>query len=336
MSPQLVDINADGTNDMIMATFEGTVFLVAGSEEGYADPQHITDCKDENVRISLYWDNDEEDYLSVDRSIEGEENYADHHMTSAAAVDWDDDGDLDLLLGAYEGALYLCMNEGSKTEPKFADHNLQVKAGGKHLTIEGGLATPRICDWNQDGLFDILCGGSSGGVFYFKNIGEKGKPKFAAAEALIERTEGASSYDVTAMPCEDGVPVQPASSFHIEAVDYDNDGDIDLLVGGRCYVESKKKELTTEEKEELSEIKEKMAELNSQMEKLYEEIEEGDEEAMDELYQSEDFSKLQDKMMVLWERQDELSPAPREANLIWLYRNNGGKGAFKPVRPDAE
>lgn len=330
-----MDMNADGENDMVMATFEGTAFLVAGSKEGFDEPKHIVDVKDENVRISLYWDNDKEDYLSVDRSVEGEDNNENHHMTSTAAVDWDEDGDLDLLLGAYEGALYLCINEGTKTEPKFADHNLQVKADGKHLTLEGGLATPRVCDWNQDGLFDILCGGSSGGVFYYKNVGEKGKPKFAAAEALIEKSEGSSPYDLSATPLKDGVPVQPASSFHIEPVDYDNDGDLDLLVGGRCYYASEKKELTKEEEEELSEIKEKMAELNEKMEKLYEGVDDGDQEAMEELFESDDFSKLQEKMMEYWERQDELSPSPQEANLIWLYRNNGGKGAFKPVGPEA-
>ena len=329
-----MDMNADGENDMVMATFEGTAFLVAGSKEGFEEPKHIVDCKDENVRISLYWDHDEENYLSVDRSVEGEANHEDHHMTSAAVVDWDDDGDLDLLLGAYEGALYLCMNEGTKSEPKFSEHNHHVKAGGKHLTIEGGLATPRVCDWNKDGLFDILCGGTTGGVFYYKNIGEKGKPKFAAAEALIEQAEGASPYDLSETPVKDGVPVQPASSFHIEVVDYDNDGDLDLLVGGRCYYASKKKELTDEEKEELAEIREKMETLNEKMEKLYAEAE-GDEEAMEKLFESEDFSKLQDEMSEHWERQDELSPSPQEANLIWLYRNNGGKGAFTPVGPEA-
>ncbi len=334
MSPQLVDMNADGENDMVMATFEGTAFLVEGSKDGFKAPQHIIDGKDEFVRISMYWDLEEEDYLNVDRSADGEENNEEHHMTSTAAVDWDDDGDLDLLLGAYEGALYLCLNEGTKSEPKFSETNHQVKAGGEHLTIEGGLATPRVCDWNDDGLFDILCGGSNGGVFFYKNVGKKGEPKFAAAEALIEQVDGADPYAMNMTPSKDGIPVQPATSFHIEPVDYDNDGDLDLLIGGQAYVASEKKELTEEEKEELAGIEDKMSVFNEKMEKLYKEAD-GDQDAMEKIFESEDFQKLQEGMDGIWERQMELSPQPSQANMIWLYRNNGGKGAFTPVKGDA-
>lgn len=334
MSPQLVDMNADGENDMVMATFEGTAFLVEGTKKGFKAPKHILDSEEDLVRISMYWDLEENTYLNVDRSAEGEENNEAHHMTSTAAVDWDDDGDLDLILGAYEGALYLCMNEGSKTAPKFSPTNYQIKADGKHMTIDGGLATPRVCDWNQDGLFDILCGGSNGGVFFFKNIGKKGEPKFAAAEALIEQAEGADPYAMNETPSKDGVPVQPATSFHIEPVDYDNDGDLDLLVGGQCYVSSEKKKLTDEEKEELAGIEEKMAEANEKMEKMFKAAGD-DDEAMDKIYDSEEFQKLQEGMSGIWERQMELSPQPKQANLIWLYRNNGGKGAFTPLKGDA-
>ena len=177
MTPQLVDLNADGYQDMIMGTFEGTVFFVEGSTNGFKSPTQILDKNGEMVRISMYWDLEEEDYLFVDRSSAGEKHIEEHHLTSATAVDWDDDGDLDLLLGAYEGALYLCLNEGTKTEPVFAEKNLQVKSNGRHLTLESGLATPITCDWNGDGLFDILCGGSKGGVYYYENTGRPSEPE---------------------------------------------------------------------------------------------------------------------------------------------------------------
>ena len=34
------------------------------------------------------------------------------------------------------------------------------------------------------------------------------------------------------VPSVDGKPTCPGTSFHLEAVDYDQDGDLDLLVGG--------------------------------------------------------------------------------------------------------
>lgn len=327
-----MDINADGQNDMVMATFEGTAFLVEGSEDGFRDPVHLLDENDELVRISMYWDLEEEDYLFVDRSAKDEDYIKEHHMTSSATVDWDNDGDQDLILGAYEGALYLCLNQGTKSKPIFSATNQQILADGKHLTIEGGLATPRVCDWNGDGLFDILCGGSKGGVYFYENTGEKGKPVFAAAKTLIKKaTPGTDSEDYLAsrsVPTQDGLPTRPGSSFHIEPVDYDNDGDLDLLVGAQSYYVVEGKELTEAEEEELSEVQSRMKTLNEQMSKIFEEIEDNDDkEKLDEIYDSEDFKKLQKELGSLWDRKNELEPGPQSANFIWLYRNNGGKTA---------
>ena len=268
MSPQLVDLNADGMNDMIMATFEGSAFIVEGTKDGFKTPRHILDSNDEAVRISMYWDDDEEDYLYVDRSANGENYVKEHQLTSAAAVDWDEDGDLDLLLGAYEGALYLCLNEGTKEKPRFAETNLQVKADGKHITIAGGLATPRVCDWNQDGKFDILCGGSAGGVFFFKNIGEKGEPKFSAAQMLIEQISE-DAYARGGVPSVNGLPTRPDRSFYIEPVDYDRDGDLDMLVGSQTYFSAEEKQLSDDEKEELDNLNTKIEETSEELTKLF-------------------------------------------------------------------
>ena len=43
MTPQLVDLNADGYQDMVMGTFEGTAFLVEGTKEGFKEPTQILD-----------------------------------------------------------------------------------------------------------------------------------------------------------------------------------------------------------------------------------------------------------------------------------------------------
>lgn len=333
MTPQLVDLNADGMNDMVMATFEGTVFCVEGSEEGFRDPKHIVDREGENVRISMYWDNDAEDYLYVDRSAEDEKYLKEHHLTSSAVVDWDEDGDLDLLLGAYEGALYLCLNEGTKSEPQFSTKNLQVKAGGKHLTIPEGLATPKVVDWNGDGLFDILCGGSYGGVFYYQNIGKKGDPEFASSVSLIDPFKGDSGesggYGMALAPQKDGLPTCPVKSFHIDAVDYDGDGDLDLLVGAQSYCAAEERKLSDEEKEELKEISNEIDELNEKMEEMFEGKE--DSEELKKLYESKEFQEIQEKMMPLWERSSELKPGPKEKNLVWLYRNRGTEGKAVPA-----
>ncbi len=55
MTPQLVDLNADGHQDMLMATFEGTAFLVAGSKEGWEAPVHIKDENDTKQTPDFRW-----------------------------------------------------------------------------------------------------------------------------------------------------------------------------------------------------------------------------------------------------------------------------------------
>ena len=328
MTPQFVDLNADGIKDMVMATFEGTAFFVEGTPDGYKPPTHILDGADSMVRISMYWDLEAEEYQNVDRSIAGEDNIEQHHMTSIALVDWDEDGDLDLILGAYEGALYLCMNEGDAHSPRFATNNLRIKADGEHALITGGLATPRVCDWNGDGLFDILCGGSEGGVTWLQNVGKKGEPQFAASQTLVAKTTGRVEVEDDPngylanrlVPEKDGLPTCPGTGFHIEPVDYDGDGDLDLLVGAQSYCKAVEKGLTPEEQKELKEIETKIEELSAKRDEMIAAV---DEEKMKELYESEQFQKDYQELVTYYRRQSALLPGPTESNLIWLYRNNG-------------
>lgn len=327
MTPQFVDFDADGYNDMLMATFEGHVFVVKGSKEGYLKPEVINDRNGDKIRISMYWDDDASDYKSVDRSIDGEKSDPSHHMTSAVAVDWDNDDDLDLLLGAYEGGLYWCENEGTKSEPKFSVKNRQVKAAGKHLVITGGLATPIIADWNKDGRFDIICGGASHGVYLFENKGDKGKPEFDNAKVLIGKTaleasEGDESdhFGMMNVKTKNGLPVGPGKSFHVDVLDYDSDGHMDILVGAQSYIKEEEKELSKKEEEELNELNKKMEAFQTKMTELYDGK---SQEELKELFKTEQMKKLQEEMMPLFERMSELQPYPRAKEFVWLYRNKG-------------
>ncbi len=318
MTPQLVDLNADGYNDMVMGIFDGCVHIVKGSADGFQKPEFVNDKNGDSVKISMYWDFDESTYLHVDRSTEDEAYIKERHLTSAAAVDWDKDGDLDLLLGAYEGALYVCMNEGTKEKPEFSDKNLYVKAGGKHLTLESGLATPHICDWNGDGNFDILCGGSKGGVFYYENTGiekETGGPVFAKAVALIDPDVGKEPRST---------PVFPDHGFHIETADYDQDGDLDLLVGAQTGVLANPKVLTKAEEDELEELDKLIAETQAKMSPLTKDLK--TQEDFEKIRENEEYKTLQAKHSSAWKRIAELRPRPETKNIVWLFRNKGAQG----------
>lgn len=356
MTPQFVDLNGDQFNDIIAATFTGEAFILHGSKEGYGKAEKILDKAGEPVRISMYWDDEVSNYRHVDRNADGSRGEG-QHMTSIAAVDWDTDGDFDLLLGGYEGGLYLLKNEGSAKKPAFAEKHVSIKVGGKPLQISGGLTTPRVADFNDDGLFDIFCGGVQGGVFYFENSGDLDEPKFDRAVTLIEPLFDADAYQkaemalydsavepsedeiaaleaMTRVPCKDGEPLVPGKSYHIEVFDYDNDGDMDLIVGGSSDVPPVVKELTKDEEAKLKLAKKEMEKLEKKMDQYYQEL--GDSpnaEDFEKIMEKPEVQKLSMQMEKHWQVLEELEPFPMPVDRIWFFENKGVKAIETPKRP---
>jgi hypothetical protein len=159
------------------------------------------------------------------------------HGTSAYAWDWDDDGDLDLLLGDYNnGQLFLRRNDGKPGAPGFVATNEPVLAGDRPLNV-GKLSTPRLVDWDRDGLLDLVCGsmgdgyggGAGGAVHLFRNTGRKGSPRFAAPVILVPPSRKESRDP----------PARPDSGLYMDLADCDADGDLDLLVGGYSHLAGK-------------------------------------------------------------------------------------------------
>lgn len=147
-------------------------------------------------------------------------------------VDYDDDGDLDILIGvddwgdygwdnAYNkkgewtngplhGFVYFIENIDGKYESK---GRLQVN--GKDLDVYGA-PTPNAADFDGDGDLDLICGEFLDKLTYFENKGTRKKPVYAAGKYL--RNE----QGVIAMDLEMIIPV---------AVDWNKDGFTDLVVG---------------------------------------------------------------------------------------------------------
>lgn len=89
------------------------------------------------------------------------------------AVDWNEDGKMDLLVGNSGGYLHLFLNQGTG---EFAP-GVMVKAAGKDLDV-GGHASPCVVDWNEDGKKDLVMGNSSGEIFVYINEGSNNQPVF--------------------------------------------------------------------------------------------------------------------------------------------------------------
>ncbi len=99
------------------------------------------------------------------------------------AIDWDKDGFTDIIAGDEGGRVALLKNTGKIVDgvPQFLQpRNFQQKA--KYVDF-GALTTPRVFDWDGDGLDDIISGNGIGNIGFFKNLGGD-IPKWAAPEYI--------------------------------------------------------------------------------------------------------------------------------------------------------
>lgn len=103
------------------------------------------------------------------------------------------------------------------SEPRgFIGDNLQRTV--RESSESTGLIHTRIdaADWDGDGLVDLVVGCSRGGIIWYKNLGTKQKPQFGAARMLFTT---------------DGKPMDVGWTSSPKMVDWDGDGDLDLISG---------------------------------------------------------------------------------------------------------
>lgn len=113
-------------------------------------------------------------------------------LVTPFSVDWDDDGDQDLVCGNSAGYIGFIENMDGGNPPKWnkpvlleADGKVIRIMAGENGSIQGpcerkwGYTTLSVADWDGDGLKDILVNSIWGKVEWYKNIGSKGSPKLA-------------------------------------------------------------------------------------------------------------------------------------------------------------
>jgi hypothetical protein len=133
---------------------------------------------------------------------------------SVLVCDWNSDGRKDLLLADDRG-YYFCRNTGTSTLPSLAEPKA-ILFGGKRVTyVRPNLGS--FVDWDGDGKKDLIGCHFENSIRFYRNIGS-GK---AGEEPAFADPEG-----VTILQGE-----SPQMISGADAVDWNGDGDIDILTG---------------------------------------------------------------------------------------------------------
>jgi hypothetical protein len=101
-------------------------------------------------------------------------------MIVPVALDWDKDGDVDLIVGQEDGRVALVENSGQviNKSPEFLPPRF-FRQQAEDLKF-GVLVTPYSFDWDNDGDKDLICGNSAGYFGFIENLNGANPPKWAA------------------------------------------------------------------------------------------------------------------------------------------------------------
>jgi hypothetical protein len=272
-----VDLDGDGHIDILSGSWPGEIFFFRGTaDHSFAAPEMLRDKDGELINPGGGIEERSNGGLLIRGTVKHEQTdegtfviYRGRRMESTPdrpiattgtastvrAVDWDGDGDLDLIVGNIRGNVYFVPNEGTSTSYAFGKEQ-QLEADGKPLGA-GSRAGPHAADWDGDGDLDLLVGIENGSVSLFRNIGSATAPKLAAAELLVP--PGKAAYGANA-------PKEPTRGRRAKicTADWNGDGRLDLLVGDFATQKPNLPEPTAEEKAEHERIRKELEPIRAE------------------------------------------------------------------------
>jgi hypothetical protein len=331
-------MDGDGHIDLISGSWPGELYLFRGQPgRTFGPPEVIKDKDDEVINTgggireqggggllitgnAKFEETPEGTFVSYKgkryKSTPEKPIYTTGCASAVHAVDWDGDGDLDLLVGNIQGEVDIIPNEGTAKSYAFGKQR-PLQAGDKDLRVEGD-AGPFTADWDGDGDLDLLVGAGDGSVSLFRNIGTTKAPKLSAAETLVAL--GETTYG-------SGAPKKPTRGVRSKvcAADWNGDGKLDLLVGDFATQAPDLPEPTPEEKAKHNEIRKQLADVQQQysdrVQKVFGPNRAKTKEELDKV--QKELNEIRTKMTDL---QSKIPAEYENHGWIWLFlRNSGGE-----------
>jgi predicted neuraminidase len=205
-SPNFADFDGDGDLDLLCGEFlDGfTYFQNIGSRE---KPSYTTGFK-----------------------LNGEDNsplVMHLQMIVPTAIDWDNDGDQDLIVGDEDGRVALVEHTGKiKNGAPVFKQPVYFQQEADTLKF-GALATPYAHDWDKDGDEDLIVGNTAGNIAIFSNLDGNGNqwsaPELIEADGTVFRVLAGPSGSIQG-------PAEAKWGYTtLSVADWDGDGRDDIL-----------------------------------------------------------------------------------------------------------
>lgn len=222
--PVAVDWNGDAKLDLIVGNSSGYLHFFENTgvktAPAFTDRGNLT-AGGKTIRV----------IAGPNGSVQGpiEEKWG---YSNPSVADWDVDGRLDILVNDIWGKVVWYRNAGGsletardievewESEPLKPDW-VWWKPAAKQLVTQWR-TTPKVADWNRDGLPDLVMLDYRGYLALYRRV--------RAGDNSSYRLRNGSSLKQTGDFCfSAGDAPAPASRRKVDIVDWDNDGDLDLI-----------------------------------------------------------------------------------------------------------
>lgn len=159
--PAIGDVTGDGLQDLIVGV--GNRFVSPTNQE---------------ARLVLYKNVGTESNPAFELTDDNWLNFKQFsnstYYLAPALGDLDSDGDLDLLVGEYNGQLFFAQNQAGPGKPSSFP---AIIYGYQNIDV-GLHSAPFVTDLNNDSLSDLVIGERNGNINYLQNKGTTGNPQF--------------------------------------------------------------------------------------------------------------------------------------------------------------
>jgi FG-GAP-like repeat len=297
----LVDLDGDGRTDILSGSWPGEIYFFRRLADGtFAAGTPLKDKTGKVINVGA--------------------------ASTPFAVDWDENGTIDLIVGTVSGDIFFIPNEGKGKELAFGvPQKLTLEIKDAKQQRQTGLvdAAPTVADWDGDGRLDLIVGDGEGQVLWFRNVGVKGKPKLAPAQTLVPKSpvgwggDGVLGWGLRVKPC---------------VVDWNGDGKLDLLLGDLCGGFSDRPQQTPEEIAEEKKANDKLPELRQKWATAFQQFRAADTAPAEEpaparaerLVRRDELRGLvqryRDEITLVQEIQSRYLPMSQSHGYIWLFR----------------